>query len=217
MKWGIKHVVRNESPTISVQPTGDVQNKTQNELANELNDSSVCYVGFNTTKGLLKIRIVPMWAPLGAQRFMQLVADRYYTDLAIYRAVPNFLIQFGVVCDPIRNNAYEPIQDDYIHGVPIEDGTVCFAAAGANTRTSTICIFLGEYPQLGNNPWETPIGKVCPESMGVLHSIFTNYGDMPQCGGSGPDPILLEERGNSYVRESFPECDFVEAAKWAEG
>merc|ERR1740121_3083861 len=128
-----------------------------------------------------------------------------------------FLIQFGVTDDTARSGAYEAIKDDYPRGVPVEEGSICFAAAGPDTRTSTICIFLAAFEELGRNPWETPIGKVCPESMGVLHSIFTGYGDMPQCGGAGPDPILLEERGNRYVRENFPECDFVKSAKWAEG
>ena len=26
-----------------------------------------------------------------------------------------------------------------------------------------------------------------------LRSIYTGYGDMPQCGGSGPDPIQLQD------------------------
>lgn len=213
-KWGIKHVVRSELPAISVEPNGQVTRRSGVELERDLTDSNVCTVSLATTKGDIRLRIVPSWAPKGAQRFLQLVTDRYYADVAIYRAVPDFLIQFGVVSDQERVAKYEAISDDLIRGVPIEDGSVCFAAAGPNTRTATICIFLGEYPQLGGNPWETPIGKVCPESMGVLHSIYTGYGDMPQCGGSGPDPINLEAQGNDYITNEFPECDFVQSATW---
>ena len=32
-----------------------------------------------------------------------------------------------------------------------------------------------------------------------LRSIYTGYGDMPQCGGSGPDPIQLQD---SYSMQS---------------
>lgn len=57
-----------------------------------------CTVDLATSKGAIKLRpeaascpwrlrVVPSWAPKGAQRFLQLVADKYYTDLAIYRAV----------------------------------------------------------------------------------------------------------------------------------
>jgi len=216
-KWSIKNVVRNELPKVILEKSGMVQRKTATQLAADLADPTVCQVELETSKGPIKLRISPAWAPKGAQRFLQLVTNRYYTDLPVYRAVPGFLVQFGVTDDTARKGAYEAIKDDYPRGVPVEEGSICFAAAGPNTRTSTICIFLADFEELGRNPWETPIGKVCPESMGVLHSIFSGYGDMPQCGGTGPDPILLEERGNSYVRENFPECDFVKSAKWAEG
>ena len=33
-----------------------------------------------------------------------------------------------------------------------------------------------------------------------LRSIYTGYGDMPQCGGSGPDPIQLQD---SYSSQSI--------------
>lgn len=214
-KWGIKHVVRTKEPEVAVEPNGQVTLRSGAQIERDLSAGNVCTVTVETSKGDLNIRIVPSWAPKGAQRFLQLVTDRYYTDVAVYRAVPDFLIQFGVVADRERSEKYEAITDDLIRGVPIQDGTVCFAAAGPNTRTATVCIFLSEYPQLGGNPWETPIGKVAPESMGVLHSIHTGYGDMPQCGGNGPDPIQLEAQGNDYIRDNFPKCDFVKAAHWS--
>lgn len=218
-KWGIKHVVRCEvapepPAPLMVEKSGELPRRADEELAADLIEGNVQIVKFETSKGPLKIRVVPSWAPRGAQRFLQLVTNKYYADLAVYRAVPGFLVQFGVVNDVARTSQYEAIPDDLLRGVPIVDGTVCFAAAGANTRTATICIFLGEFPQLGVNQWETPIGKVCEESMGVLHSIFTGYGDMPQCGGAGPDPIQLEELGNDYITENFPACDFVKSAEW---
>jgi len=210
-KWGIKQV---ERPSISVEPNGQVTRRNAEQLQRDMEEPNVCTVSLNTSKGEIKLRIVPSWAPKGAQRFLQLVTDEYYSEVAIYRSVPNFLVQFGVISDQEKAAKYEPIQDDYIRGVPIQDGTVCFAAAGPNTRTATVCIFLGEYTQLGGNPWETPIGKVCPESMDTLHQIYTGYGDMPQCGGTGPDPIKLEAEGNDYITREFPLCDFIKSATW---
>jgi cyclophilin family peptidyl-prolyl cis-trans isomerase len=215
-KWGIKHVVRNELPKISLEPTGKVVRKTGDQIAKDLTDANVCTVCLKTTKGPIKLKIVPSWAPLGAQRFMQLVTDGFYSDIAVYRAVPDFLVQFGVIGENEDRQAkeYQAIKDDYLRGVPVQEGSVCFAAAGPNTRTSTICIFLADFDQLGGNPWETPIGKVCQESMSVLRSIHTGYGDMPQCGGKGPDPIQLQEKGNQYIRDKYPLCDFVSSVEW---
>eukprot|EP00933_Yihiella_yeosuensis_P054713 TRINITY_DN53229_c0_g1_i1.p1 TRINITY_DN53229_c0_g1~~TRINITY_DN53229_c0_g1_i1.p1 ORF type:complete len:278 (+),score=59.96 TRINITY_DN53229_c0_g1_i1:66-899(+) len=211
-KWGIKHVIRGE-PVPSVEPTSNGGKRSDAQLAADLEESNVQVATLNTTKGPIKVRISPMWAPKGSTRFLQLVTDKYYTDIAIYRAVPEFLVQFGVIDDE-RRNKYEAIADDALVGVPVKEGMVCFAASGANTRCATLCIFLGDYPQLGENPWETPIGRVCEESMPVLRSLHVGYGDMPQCGGNGPDPIELQDRGNSYIKEKFPDCDFVESATW---
>jgi cyclophilin family peptidyl-prolyl cis-trans isomerase len=186
--------------------------RTKAELEADLSGNNVVTVQLATSKGTIMLKIVPAWAPLGAERFLQLVDDGYYSEIAIYRAVPKFLVQFGIVKDKARTGKYKKIQDDPLCGVPIQDGTVIFAAAGANTRKSTVCLFLGDYPQLGSSPWETPIGKVVPESMATLHSIYTGYGDIPQCGGKGPDPHKLEELGNDYIGNSFPKCDYVTGA-----
>merc|ERR1719343_1210300 len=158
-RWSIKNVVRNELPKVILEKSGMVQRKTAAQLAADLADPTICKVELETSKGPIKLRIAPAWAPKGSQRFLQLVTNRYYTDLPIYRAVPGFLIQFGVTDDTARSGAYEAIKDDYPRGVPVEDGSICFAAAGPDTRTSTICIFLAAFEELGRNPWETPIGK----------------------------------------------------------
>jgi len=191
---------------------GRPRTRTKDELVADLSGPSVVTVKLDTSKGPIIMKVVPQWAPLGAERFLQLINDGYYSEIAIYRAVPKFLVQFGIVKDKARTGKYKKIQDDPLCGVPIQDGTVIFAAAGANTRKSTVCLFLGDYPQLGASPWETPIGKVEAESMSILHSIYTGYGDIPQCNGKGPDPHKLEELGNSYIAEQFPKCDYVTGA-----
>eukprot|EP00928_Gymnodinium_smaydae_P079385 TRINITY_DN63328_c1_g1_i1.p1 TRINITY_DN63328_c1_g1~~TRINITY_DN63328_c1_g1_i1.p1 ORF type:complete len:302 (-),score=49.56 TRINITY_DN63328_c1_g1_i1:202-1038(-) len=214
--WGMKHVVRgqvNSAPPAQV--SGEPGMRSQADLEADLTGPSALKVKLSTTKGDIHLQICSMWAPLGAQRFVQLVLDGYYTDLAIYRAVPKFLVQFGVVKDPERTEKYQAIKDDALYGVPVTAGTVCFAASGPETRNTTICIFLGDFPQLGKNPWETPIGRVHPDSMDTLRKLHTGYGDMPQCGGNGPDPIALEDQGNEYIREKFPLCDFVTSASWS--
>ncbi len=39
----------------------------------------VIEVGCSTTKGDIVISVYPQWAPLGAERFIQLVQDDFYT------------------------------------------------------------------------------------------------------------------------------------------
>mmetsp|Transcript_33377 Transcript_33377/g.74387 ORF Transcript_33377/g.74387 Transcript_33377/m.74387 type:complete len:575 (+) Transcript_33377:122-1846(+) len=187
----------------------NLRQKPRREIAADLASPDVVTVQLYTTKGPILVRVVPSWAPLGVARFLDLIDDGYYSEIAIYRAVPGFLVQFGIIKDPQRSSRYERIRDDPLVGVPVEEGSVVFAASGPNTRKATICIFLADYPELGHSPWETPLGKVSAESLQTLHDIFTGYGDIPQCGGAGPDPIKLEDLGNSYITSNFPESDFV--------
>lgn len=216
-KWGITQIRKLEIHSKVLAPSLDAWQGSEAYEA-ELEQHNVCKVVIETSKGPIKLRIVPGWAPKGCQRFLQLVMDQFFMDLAIYRAVPGSLIAFGILHQvDWRYSKYQAIEDDQLRGVPIEEGMVCFCAAGPGARSTAICIFLGKFETLGRNQWETPIGKVCPESLAVLRSIHTGYGEMPQCGGSGPDPIRLEESGNSYIRENFPLCDFVKSAAWMSG
>ncbi|CAJ1381720.1 unnamed protein product [Effrenium voratum] len=85
--------------------------------------------------------------------------------------------------NPNRKKAYTMIPDDALAGVPYLEGTVGFAAAGPNTRTQQLCLFLGAQPGLGQNSVETPIGRASAESLPVLRALKL-LGDIPQCGGS---------------------------------
>jgi len=48
-----------------------------------------------TTKGPLTIEVHKDWSPLGAERFLELVQDNFFTDIAFFRCVEGFLTQFG--------------------------------------------------------------------------------------------------------------------------
>ena len=39
-------------------------------------------------------------APHGVERFLTLVQEGFFTDMLLYRVIPNFLIQFGMAADP---------------------------------------------------------------------------------------------------------------------
>lgn len=186
-------------------------------LEAELSGPDSVRVCLETTKGPIHLQIVPSWAPLGAKRFLQLVDDGFYEEIAVYRAIPGFLVQFGVVGkeDP-RSGRYQKLEDDALAQVPFAEGMVTFAAAGSGTRTNILCLFLGDFrTQLGSKQPETPIGRVCAESLATMHKLHLGYGDIPQCGGKGPDPGKLEARGNEYIRSEFPEIDFITKASRA--
>jgi peptidyl-prolyl cis-trans isomerase A (cyclophilin A) len=192
--------------------------RSAQQMASDMAAPDSVKVQLQTTKGPINIQVVPKWAPLGAQRFLQMVKDGFYKDISIYRAMQNGLLQFGALqaSDP-RNSMYSKLPDDPLVGIPYAEGVVGFAASGPNTRKHTVCIMKADFrSQLGKGAHgttsaETPFGMVCPESMAVMQSI-TCLGDIPQCGGSGPDPDKIDREGNAYIQREFPRCDFVRSA-----
>ena len=59
---------------------------------------------------------------------------------------------------------------------------------------------------LGNEPWETPFGKVVWGNH-VVDSWYTGYGDMKGMNGLGDehgvDQSLIYIHGNSYLKENY--------------
>lgn len=223
--WSIAKVQRTvvkEQPAqtpLFAPPQAATPWRSAEEMAADCCSGEAVTVELETTKGPIQIKIVPSWAPIGAARFLDLVNDGYFRDIAIYRGIQHGLLQFGVVkgTDP-RASQYDKLLDDKLIGIPYAEGVISFAAAGPCTRKSTVCIMKADFrTQLGKGTvgtpsTETPIGMVAPESMAVMHSINC-LGDIPQCGGCGPDPGKLEALGNEYIFREFPTCDFVRSAR----
>lgn len=60
----------------------------------------VVQVKFETTKGDFVVEVHPEWAPLGAERFLDLVRDGFYDGCKFFRVVPGFVVQWGINGDP---------------------------------------------------------------------------------------------------------------------
>ena len=55
---------------------------------------------FETTQGSFIVNIKRDWAPKGVDRFYNLVKLGFFTDIAFFRVVSNFMAQFGVSGNP---------------------------------------------------------------------------------------------------------------------
>ena len=99
------------------------------------------------------------------------------------------------------------LQDDPVK-VSNERGTVVFATAGPNSRTTQIFINTREQ---GNAFLDkqgfSPIGKVI-EGMDVADRLFAGYGEGAPAG-KGPNQGLIQLRGNSYLNESYPKLSYI--------
>lgn len=169
-------------------------------------------VSCETTKGNLLIDVHSDWAPLGAERFVALVKDGFYTDIAFFRCVKKFLTQFGISVNPQMFHWHEDnIPDDPNLHMGIQKNYVSFAGGGPNTRSTQIFIAFEYLDWLGKEPWETPFGVVV-EGQETLDALYKEYGDMPPFG-KGPNPSKIHNRGNNYIHEEFPKIDFLQSCK----
>lgn len=166
---------------------------------------------FDTTKGKFVVEVTRSLAPNGADRFYNLVRSGYFTDIAFFRVVPGFMCQFGISGDPKVAAKWREatIPDDPVKGSNTR-GTITFATAGPNTRTTQLFINYGNNTSLDSQGF-APFGKVI-EGMDVVDKIYDKYGDGPPFG-HGPSQGIIQTEGNAYLKKDFPEMDYIKSAK----
>ncbi len=168
-------------------------------------------VRFETTKGEFTVEASRAWSPNGVDRFYNLVRNGYYDDVAFFRVIPGFMVQFGIHGDPAVSAAWRPqrIPDDPV----VESnrrGYLSFAkTAEPNSRTTQLFINFADNSQLDGMGF-SPIGRVV-EGMEVVDAIYSGYGEgAPE--GQGPDQGRVQAEGNAYLRASFPQLDYIRRA-----
>ncbi len=165
---------------------------------------------FDTTKGKFTIEVTRSLAPNGADRFYNLVRSGYFTDVAFFRVVPSFMCQFGIHGDPGVSAKWREanIPDDPVKGSNTR-GTITFATAGPNTRTTQLFINFNDNTGLDRQGF-SPFGKVT-EGMEVVDKINGEYGDGAPYG-RGPDQGRVQTEGNTYLKKDFPNLDYIKSA-----
>ena len=164
-------------------------------------------IRFETTKGDIVARVHRAWSPNGADRLHELVGSGYYDDVAFFRVLDGFVAQFGISGDPSVGATWrdQPIPDDPV-GSSNSAGTISFAMAGTGTRTTQLFINLVDNARLDGMGF-SPVAEVV-EGMDVVRSLHGGYGEgAPR--GAGPDQSRIHSHGNAYLRESFPDLDYI--------
>jgi peptidyl-prolyl cis-trans isomerase A (cyclophilin A) len=165
---------------------------------------------FDTTRGKFTIEVTRSLSPNGADRFYNLVRSGYFKDVAFFRVVPGFMCQFGIHGDPNVSAKWRAaaIADDPVKGSNTR-GTITFATAGPNTRTTQLFINFGNNINLDGMGFSS-FGKVT-EGMDVVDKINGEYGDGPPYG-SGPNQGRVQGEGNAYLKKDFPNLDYIKSA-----
>jgi peptidyl-prolyl cis-trans isomerase A (cyclophilin A) len=165
----------------------------------------------DTSVGSFVIQVTREWAPLGADRFYNLVKNGFYDDVRFFRAVQGFMVQFGIHGDPAVSAAWRNAR---IGVDPVKQSNkpmfITYAMAGSpDTRTTQVFINYGDNSSLDKQGF-APFGEVV-EGKEVVSKIFTGYGDGPP-RGKGPDQGRLQTEGNAYLVKEFPKMDYIKNA-----
>jgi peptidyl-prolyl cis-trans isomerase A (cyclophilin A) len=167
-------------------------------------------VKFDTSKGVFVVEVHREWAPLGADRFYNLVRNGFYNNVRFFRVLTGFMAQFGMNGTPAVQKVWgapaQNLKDD-----PVKQsnkrGYITFANAGPNSRSTQVFVNMVDNTFLDPEAMHfAPFGQVV-EGMDVVDMLYTGYGRQ-----NVPDQGRITNEGNAYLTKEYPKLDFVKTA-----
>src|SRR5437899_2082997 len=165
-------------------------------------------VKFITTRGDFTVTVTRAWAPIGADRFYNLVKHHFYDNASFFRVVPGFVVQFGVSAYPPVSAAWDNanIQDEPVIQSN-KRGYLTYAKTSLpNTRATQIFINLKDNGGLDRQGF-SPFGVVDGKGMNVVDMLYDQYTE-----SSGPDQDKISKLGKPYIDKYFPKLDSIKTA-----
>lgn len=162
---------------------------------------------FTTTKGTFVVTVHRAWAPRGADRFYNLVRAGFYDGQRLFRVVPGFVVQWGISGTPKISKAWHnaTIHDDPVRHTNAK-GTIVFADAGPNTRTTQLFVNLAANTNLDSSGF-APFGVVTT-GFSTLRHLYSGYGEKPT-----GEQAQMEQQGEPFFRKHFPKLDRILRAR----
>ena len=124
-----------------------------------IQESEVPVVVMETSKGTLRIELLPEAAPVTVENFLEYVDSGFYDGTIIHRIVPGFVIQGGgYESDMVKRPTRDAIQNESDNEVQNLRGTLSMARTpAAHSATSQFFINLNDNGSLdhGGRPGET--------------------------------------------------------------
>jgi cyclophilin family peptidyl-prolyl cis-trans isomerase len=166
-------------------------------------------VKFDTTAGDFTVECHREWAEHGVDRFYNLVKVGFFDDVAFFRVVKGFVVQFGIHGNPAVSTLWKDAN------IPVDKvkesnkkGYLTYAMAGSpTTRSTQLFINLGENEKLDKMGF-APICKVEGNGMEVVEKLEASYGEMPS-----REQGAIQGEGNAFLRKRYPKLDFIKTAR----
>lgn len=198
--------VKGEPPVAKAPRLDQKDGEIQQASAEKGDELNTYRVKFETSAGDFVVEVHRDWAPLGAERFHELVESGFYDDTKFFRVVPNFMVQWGIAADPEVMNKWrdKKIKDDPVRRSN-KKGYITFATSGDDSRTTQVFINFKANTFLDDKGF-APFGEVV-EGMDVVEKINSLYGERPDQG-------QIQRKGNAYLNKDFPKLDGITKASF---
>lgn len=167
---------------------------------------------FETSKGTFVVAVHRAWAPLGADRFYNLVRGGFYDDCRFFRVIDGFMAQVGINGDPAIQSAWRDatIADDAVKESNTRGFVTLAKTRASNSRSTQFFINFADNAVLDKQGF-APFGEVVPPGMDVVDTLYSGYGEGAP-SGRGPEQAKLQAQGTSYVTKEFPKLDYIKKA-----
>lgn len=164
---------------------------------------------FETTQGNFDIEAKREWSPKAVDRLYQLIENEFYTDIAIYRVVPNFVAQFGIHNNKELNKLWEPYKiDDEPVIKSNAEMTISFARGGRKSRGTQIFINLKDNKRLDKLAYGGvkgfPVIAEVIEGKENVKKFYKGYGDK-----LGKQQDSINKYGNDFLKRKYPKVDYI--------
>jgi cyclophilin family peptidyl-prolyl cis-trans isomerase len=162
-------------------------------------------VKLETTAGPIVLEVHRDWAPIGADRFYELVRARYYDDSRFFRVTDRFA-QFGIAGKPEVAAQWRErmIKDDPVKQSNTR-GRFAFAMRGPDDRSTQIYICKVDMSGQDKDGF-APIGTVV-EGMDVVDKLYAGYGESAGGGMRGGKQARIFAEGNAHLDRDFPKLE----------
>jgi peptidyl-prolyl cis-trans isomerase A (cyclophilin A) len=169
-------------------------------------------VFFSTTRGDFTVTVTRAWAPIGADRFYNLVKHHFYDNASFFRVVPGFVVQFGLSAYPPVNVAWTNanLKDEPVTQTNKRGYLTYAKTSQPNTRSTQVFINLKDNTSLDSQGF-APFGVVDGKGMNVVDMFYDQYGDAtPQ-----DYQDLIARGGKAYLDKNWPKLDSIKTATLA--
>lgn len=161
-------------------------------------------VRFTTSEGEFVIEVQRAWAPLGVDRFYNLVRAGFFDDSRFFRVRAGYIAQFGIPGAPTVAAVWRDrsIQDDPVRESNTR-GSFAYAMTGPDTRTTQLYLNLADNTHLDAQGF-APLGRVV-EGMDVVDGLYAGYDEGAGGGMRGGKQGKIFREGNVHLDRDFPE------------